>query len=193
MAAQLNDEMATQIMGEIDVLTNKIGHLNQELKTRMEDLPSVADSVMNAAGKKAVGELSQEVAHLAKKIAGDAAAEQKSRSFAVAVGVSIAGAMVCIGLGFGAGLGWNKLNVEGIRAATKERIEKAERDTGWMKTEEGKAAKNLAESGEAVRLNNCTGLGWEKKGTGKFGMGGTTCYPFTFKEDNLLYGWKIKN
>lgn len=182
--AQLNDSMATQIMGELDGLTKMIDHLNEELKTRMEDLPLVADRVMIAAGKKAVGELSKEVAEIARKIAGDTALATRDMARLKAI---LASGLIIFATGilfYSAGYTYansaakNKITAAESKLAASElrvdqkivglvndsetEIAKIRAAAGWAGTPNGKLAYNFFVNGDGVGVVNCNSPTWKK-------------------------------
>lgn len=113
--AQLNDEIATRIMGELDGLTKKIDRLDISLEDKIESLPSAADKEMKRAGAAAVSALSEEIGKISKTVALESAAAERQKSFVWAAGsMTIFGAaMYAAGLVLGSqsagGMGWGYL------------------------------------------------------------------------------------
>ena len=113
--AQLNDEIATRIMGELDGLTKKIARLDISLEDKIESLPSAADKEMKRAGAAAVSALSEEIGKISKTVALESAAAERQKSFVWAAGsMTIFGAaMYAAGLVLGSqsagGMGWGYL------------------------------------------------------------------------------------
>ena len=166
----------------------------KQLNESVAGLRSAADLEMKRAGSKAVSELSGQVVEIAKRIAADAAAAERSKAFYVAILAAVVGAALCVGVGAAAGIGLSKLEIASIQQKADARIAQAEKNTAWMKTAEGQAAMNLVAMGEAQRLSDCSGEGWKKERTGKLGLGQVNCipYPLTTNNQHVTYGWRIK-
>jgi hypothetical protein len=170
----------------------KAEQLQGGVTKQLQSLPGAADHEMKRAASEALAGLASEVVKIANQRAGDAAATERNTAFFRAILTSVGGAIACIFIGFFAGLGWNKLAVTAAEAKANERIEQAEKDIAWLKTDQGKAAKNLAGMDAAVMLNECRAPGWEKKREGTLGLGKTYCYPWAVGGKQQS-GWKIKN
>lgn len=101
---------------KVDELKVKLDGLGGSINDKMQALPNAADREMKRAGAEAISALSNQVGRLAQQVAGDAAANERQKSFTWAAGAMgvVATATYVAGVGLGSmaagGAGWGILS-----------------------------------------------------------------------------------
>jgi hypothetical protein len=186
--ANLNDEMAKQIMGEIDTLTRQLDKVSNEVTKSVAAVNSASKLIMinsNAAVENAKETARQSQLETYSKFNTEFALNAAKTMNEVAGAVStkaavkwiIAGVVVAGFFTMSAGVvGYNKGKDAGAVMA------------GWVVTEDGVAARKLSATTGISKFLNCSDKGWqiEKRAEGTF------CFPYPDDKDHATYGWKIK-
>lgn len=173
-------------------------------------LKNTAAREMALASDAVIGELSRKVADIAQRVAGDAAAAERGKSFYLAVAALAASALIFGGTGYVVRMAADKTSmivakneVTDANARTASAIEKAEKKAaseiegarksiGWLGTDEGRLAKQFFDSGAGIIAAKCQGEKWDIK-VDKNGQ--SWCIPKTRPllgwDNESQYGWKI--
>lgn len=205
--AQLNDEIATRIMGEIDVVTRRIDATSQNIGTQIENQRQIIQQIDISTGQfaKKINELTEGAAEEAKHqvslglvaainrmgpdvgkalIKHAEALNQVDRvkwiGGAVVVVVVALSAFGWIAHTSGYSSGFESGHAVGHAAAADEKAMAA-----WANTDQGRMAYELALAGGLEMLSNCTGRGWR--------LSKNECIPQPYKEgeESFITGWKV--
>lgn len=177
-------------------------------RTVISSLPGVADREIKRAGDAALGALSTEVGRIAQRLAGDAAAAEKSHAISFAAKWTVVGVLSCAivfgSVGYGTRMLVDEVNINAAReavaavnehaAATEKQarddIEAAKKSIGWMGTQQGQLAKRFFDIGGGDIAARCDSPVWEIVN----GADGKYCIPNRrdlLGGDKNKYGWKI--
>jgi len=177
----------------------------EELTVQLNTLPGAADKEMKRAGVEVLSLLSQEVSKISQTIAGDAAKAEKGKAIELATKWAVAGVLVCavvfgatgyaIRMTFDAAVMRNvkehaEVMVAEAQRASRDEIEFARRNSGWIGTDEGRLAKRFFDMGAGQIAATCSSPVWEVVD----GEGGKYCVPKRrelFGSGKEQYGWKI--
>jgi len=193
----LNDLVASQILGEIDIVTKRIDRQISQLEGMEPALKKGLDRIVavtaDAESKtkanvemvilKTVHETNLKLALAVEKTATQVAHSVAQKD--AAKWVSVAATTSCLALlmvGFLSFQMGKKTGLQiGYSNATDEKSA-----ASWANTQEGKVARKLADLGSIYHLANCDRPGWVviKKERGKI------CSPQSAEDG--LYGWRIE-
>lgn len=183
----LNDNVAQQIMGELDTLTKQIDEQGKRLTKVAADVNNAADQIKvnsDIAVKNASEssrqvqietaarfqiELSRAVVKTLNEVAGAVATKAAMRW--VIAGLLIAGVLTVVAGAVGYSKGQDTGMAESLAAAA------------WANTPEGRLAFQLAEAGSITALATCD----EKRG---WKLEKNICHPVSTPAG--IYGWRIK-
>lgn len=203
------EALVAEMLGDIGKLHEVVAQLKKDLPMLLDgadrsinktllSLPAAADREMNRAGKTAIGVLAQDVALLAKNIAGDAAATERNKSLGWAGLAVIFCAILFGGTGFLIKSYQDKMEldnaakqVELVNSNSQSEIDTARKSAAWAGTEEGRLAMDFFVNGSGLAAAKCDSPTWDIK---QF-KNGPWCIPQSrpiFGKDPAGdHGWKI--
>ncbi|MHB1621039.1 MAG: hypothetical protein ACYCTY_13865 [Sulfuricella sp.] len=194
-------------------IPNKIAMAgDRELKAQISALKDAAESEMAKARDAVIGDLSKKVGAIAQRVAGDAAAAERSKAIYFATAALAVCALVFGGTGYVICMAADEYKIRTIKkdadtaateaatliaAAEKKsnaEIETAFKNAGWAGTQEGRLAKKFFDSGAGEIAAKCDSKAWEIIANEK----GKFCVPKLRTVTDILgfgdgnkYGWEI--
>lgn len=194
--AQLNDDIATRIMGELDVLTKRIDatstkvaeQIGQTEKSTGQFIKEInrltGDAVENTKHQVNLG-LVVAIRNMGPQI-GDAlvdhakALNQVDRAKWIGGGVAVMALSLSLVGWIGHTSGFETGKAAGYKAAADEKAMVA-----WANSDQGRRAYELAQAGSLEMLANCGGRGW------KLEKGWCSPRPYTDGKDQFVAGWEV--
>lgn len=176
------------LIGDVVALDKEIQNLRNSFNGFRDEAPKLADKEMKRAGEAALDALSSEVAKIARRVAGDAAAAESHNAFVKAC-VFATGALLVSGLVFSGGgfvlakfmgsisvsaakneVADLKQQILDLEKKSKDEIVKIQSGMGWLGTPTGQLAKRFFESGDGAIAAKCKSTFWEiqKRKNGNF-------------------------
>jgi len=186
----------------------RVGQIEAAACDVIASLPGVAKSEIEIASRAAITRLTAEVGQIAQRLAGDAAAAEKSHAISFAAKWTAAGVLSCAivfgSVGYGTRMLIDEVNINAAReavaaanehiAATEKQaiddVETAKKSIGWMGTQQGQLAKRFFDIGGGDIAARCDSPVWEIVN----GADGKYCIPNRrdlLGGDKNKYGWKI--
>lgn len=196
MAQQLNDGIAAQIMGEIDVVTKRIDTTTNKVAEQIEQTQKATGqfikeinkltgaAVENTKHQVNLG-LAEAIRNMGPQI-GEAlvdhakALNQVDRAKWIGGGVAVVAVVLSLVGWIGHASGFETGKVAGYKAAADEKAMVA-----WANTDQGRLAYELAQAGSLEMLANCGGRGW------KLVKGTCSPMPYTEGKDSFVANWQV--